>query len=353
MNEPSFIEFREVISLTERKRYVRSAFWAIALGVLILDTTTALSGAAEGIDLCIRVLIPSLFPFFIISNMLTASLSGMESTFLRPIKRLLRLPPGGEGVFLVGLLGGYPVGAATVAQAVRNEELSKEDGRRYMAFCSNAGPSFIFGIGSQIFTDIKYCWLVWGIHILSAVTVGLLTPGKSANRIVRTEHEQTLPKALKQSLIVMASVCGWVVLFRILIAFLKRWILWALPPEVEVLLEGFLELANGAYGLPQVGNTGLKVILFSGMLSFGGVCVWMQTRSVAEGADSTLYLPGKLTQSCISILLATLAQFFGDDRQRYIPHVSVLIFCIAVCAMYPIILRKSEKKSGNSLLLSV
>ena len=44
---------------------------AIVMLILILDGRCALYGAAEGLELCIRTVIPSLFPFFFFSTNVT------------------------------------------------------------------------------------------------------------------------------------------------------------------------------------------------------------------------------------------------------------------------------------------
>ena len=80
---------------------------ALGMLVLILDAKTALSGAAAGVELCIRTVIPSLFPFFFLSVMLTATLVGRALPPLRWLGRLLRLPEGAECIYITGLLGGY------------------------------------------------------------------------------------------------------------------------------------------------------------------------------------------------------------------------------------------------------
>ena len=90
---------------------------ALGMLVLILDAKTALSGAAAGVELCIRTVIPSLFPFFFLSVMLTATLVGRALPPLRWLGRLLRLPEGAECIYITGLLGGYPVGAQNIAVA--------------------------------------------------------------------------------------------------------------------------------------------------------------------------------------------------------------------------------------------
>ena len=59
------------------------------ISILILDSRTALIGAQEGIVLCLQTVIPSLFPFFMLSNLLTGSLMGADFRILRPIGRIV------------------------------------------------------------------------------------------------------------------------------------------------------------------------------------------------------------------------------------------------------------------------
>lgn len=307
-----------------RQRKPYTGIWA-ALGMLllILDAKTGFQGASDGIRLCISSVVPSLFPFFVLSILLTGTITGNSWRLLRPFGRLCGIPAGAEPLLLVGLVGGYPVGAQSVSQAYRDGCLNGLDARRMLGFCSNAGPAFVFGIlGSQFSTPWAACCL-WLIHILSAVIVGIILPGRS-HRTAAPVSTQTfsLSVALERSLKVMASVCGWVVLFRVILAFLKRWILWLLPENTQIVMAGLLELTNGCLSLPQIREDGLRFLLASGFLACGGVCVTMQTLSVTGTLGLGQYIPGKLLQSGISLLLAGILQnliFTGTDRCPLVP----------------------------------
>lgn len=329
----------------------KAAFWGLCLLMMILDSKTVLSAAAEGIDLSIRILIPSIFPFLVVCTMASASLPGFR--FLRPVGRLQRLPEGAEDLFFLGLLGGYPLGAAMVSQAAKDRRISRSDGNRLLAFCSNAGPAFIFGIGSGLFPGFVYCLAIWAIHILSAFLVGLMTPGKAARSTQRNPSDLTMSQALRNAIMTMATICGWVTLMRIVIHLFERWVLCFLPETAQILLRGILELANGSVALGGIDNVGLRMILFSAFLSFGGICVWLQTLSVTQNLSPRCYLPGKLTQCAISILLASLAQPFLPKVQRYLLHPILLGLCGVICVSYIAIPRKLQNNSRNSPLTCV
>lgn len=291
-----------------KKRNLYTAI-AAALGmlVLILDGKTALSGASEGVMLCLHTLIPSLFPFFVLSILLTGALSGQTVSILRFAAKLCKIPAGAESLLAIGLLGGYPVGAQNVALMHQTGKLSDEDAARMIAFCNNAGPAFIFGILSSMFSNPIVLWLLWGIHIISAIAVGIVLPGGPGSGPTQPLKRQIrLTDALEMSVRVMAPVCGWVVLMRMMLAYLDRWFLWLLPQPVQIAVCGILELSNGCIRLAQLPDEHLRFLLAAALLSLGGICVSLQTISVTDGISKRYYFPGKILQCCISILLASI-----------------------------------------------
>jgi hypothetical protein len=278
-----------------------------AMALLTLDTKTALTGAAQGVWLCVRTVVPSLFPFFVLSSLLTASLYDVTNPFLKLICRFLGLPQGSGGIFLTGILAGYPVGAQCVYQAWHEQRLSKRDAGRMLGFCSNAGPSFIFGIAAALFSSPFTGWWLWGIQILSAMGAGILLPGKSEGMVKSCSHPGlTISQALERSVRSLGNVCGWVVLFRVIIAVLEKWILRFLPDSVGVICAGVLELTNGCVSLAAIQDEGMRFVLCGGFLSFGGLCVGMQTVSAVKELGMGQYFPGKLLQTSLSMGLCMM-----------------------------------------------
>ena len=79
------IESAEVMAVRFNKRIIPALCSIVTMVILILDSKTSLAGVAEGIDLCLKVVIPSLFPFLILSTVLTESTSGMSLRFVGAI----------------------------------------------------------------------------------------------------------------------------------------------------------------------------------------------------------------------------------------------------------------------------
>lgn len=319
---------------------------AVGMLMLILDGHTALWGASEGVDLCIRTIIPSLFPFFVLSSMLNGSLVGRSLPILRPLGQLCGIPHGTESILAVGLIGGYPVGGQCVASARKSGQLTQKDAERMLGFCNNAGPAFLFGILGPMFTARWIPWVLWFVHMASALTVGILTREKCIDTQPPEYRPISMADALTNSLRVTATVCGWVILFRVILAFLNRWVLWILPTPWSILVAGTLELSNGCVLLRNIESTGMRMLLASVMLAFGGLCVSMQTKSVTKDLSMKHYTVGKIMQTIFSLCFIYPFQWFLPHGERLYFPVPILLVIVAAILGTVLILRKSEKRGS-------
>lgn len=327
---------------------------ALGMLVLILDSPTALAGAGEGVELCLRTVIPSLFPFFVLSSVLTNTFNGHHPRWLQSVGRILGIPMGAESILLVGFLGGYPIGAASIAKAAQQGRLDNRDGARMIAFCNNPGPAFIFGIAGSMFDHPWTGGALWAIQIAAALSAGALLPGKSNQRAsAGTSSDQSLTQSINASIRSMAGVCGWVILFRVVLRFLDRWFLWLVSPVLRVIICGLLELTNGCCLLGDIRNPGFRFIICSGLLSFGGLCVAMQTTSAAQCIPMQWYFPGKILQCILSMIIAlTVCEIFpGVPGLGISPAVLPGLFILAGLLLY--FRGIAEKRSGISRKVGV
>ena len=287
-----------------------------AMLIMILDNRSAFRGAIQGVQLCLQSVIPALFPMMVLSIFITAGIRSAPMRFLKPLGKLCRIPYGCEPVLAVGYLGGYPSGAQSIAIAQQEGLISTDDGRRMLAFCNNAGPAFIFGMVGPMFSRWYIPWVLWGIHMISALAVGMILPAWG-KKTVRKANMTTISfsQALHKGVDAITTVCAWVILFRIVITFSEKWILRVLPEEFQVWIVGALELTNGCLQLTSLENEGFRFITASVLLAFGGVCVSLQTKSVATNIPMDLYFPGKGMQSLLSFLLSYVIQLmlFSDS----------------------------------------
>lgn len=299
------------------------------MAVLILDGRTALEGAAAGVELCIRTVIPSLFPFLFFCGILTNSLWGGHFPVLRPLSKRLGIPDGADSLLIAAILGGYPAGAQAVGEAYGAGRLDKETAEHLLTFCSNAGPAFLFGMTAMQFEEKSTPWALWIILLLSAYFAGITHKKPPVRRTTLPCRSVSIPQSLWSTVRTMGLICGWIVLFRILISFPDRWALQFLPVEVQVLTAGILELSNGCCVLGAIADPSMRFLICAALLTFGGLCVTMQTASVIGDLSLKSYLRGKGIQTAASVVLSLAYLTFGWPGVIF-PGLGMVIFPAAL-----------------------
>ena len=317
--------------------------------ITIVSISAEVTAAAyDGILLCLKVVIPSLFPFFVICTYLNTTISRYDIGLLRPLGQFCKIPNGKESLLLIGFLGGYPVGAQCITQSYICGSLSKREAERMLGFCNNAGPAFIFGMLSAYFPSKYMLWLLWLVQIISSLITAQILPREEISADNRkTSHEPfTATDAVHRSIKAMTAVCSWVVLFKILISVLFSR-LNAIPQWVTIPLAGILELVNGCSELSSIHSVGLRFVLSSAFLSFGGICVHMQTFAVTNGLQKQIYLMSKVLQTAISILISVILQYYiFPSTIRFQP--SALYICTILSVTLLIVLTFFRKSSRFS-----
>ena len=283
----------------------------IFLLLLIIDTVMVSEAAKDGIDLCIKVIIPSLFPFFILTTYLCDVTAGMKFPGLAKIFKNLKIPSGAETILLLGFLGGYPVGAQLIANAYHSKVIDQRTANCLMGYCNNAGPAFIFGIIAPQFSSIWIGVILWLIHILSALFTGWLLP-KPLETTASAHNTQpaSVPTALEKSIRICSYVCGWIIVFKIIASYTQKLFAPMFSGYIMIIITGLLEISNGCLQLGMLQSTSLRFILCSVFLALGGGCVTLQTVSASKNVGLGNYIPGKLLQAGFSLVLSILFSIF-------------------------------------------
>lgn len=298
------IDSFEVNAMKQKKNTVYAAASACAMLLLILNSRIAFQGITQGIALCLRTILPALFPLAVVSNLLSGQLRSSSGVITRTIGKLFKMPPGADVILIPGILGGYPLGAAAISHAYSVKQISKAQAHRMLKFCCNAGPSFIFGLAASLFSNPLCGWALWGLQILTALLICRLSPPehRSTGSLADPKSSDGITEAVARATRSMAAICAWIILFRMVIVLLEEWFLYLLPPAFRIILYGILEVSNGCICLKNIQSEPIRFVICAGFLGFGGLCVTMQTASVAADLELKHYFFGKLLQGFLCIL---------------------------------------------------
>lgn len=278
---------------------------ALAMVLLILDSACAAQSVQDAIDLCLKTIIPSLFPLFILSGILVSMLGGVSIPFLSDF---CNLPRGSESIFLLGLVGGFPMGAQCIVQSMEQGNLSHRDAERMLGVCNNCGPAFIFGILGGIFSDSKIPLALLLIQAEAAILTSALWPGKPGRCNGTAKNQISVPKAVSRAVRSMASICSWVIVAKVILGFLWRWLFPFLPEMFQVIFTGLLELTSGCLALTSVSSEAQRLLLCCAFVCFGGISVLLQIQGLtaAQCLSMKTCIAQKLTQTLIGVILGCL-----------------------------------------------
>ena len=296
-------------------------FLSLALfAAFLLCPAACAGGVRDGLSLAAGRALPALVPFFLASGLLVRT--GFAETFgrllARPLARLYRLPPAAASAVLLGLTGGYPVGAATAAALLEQGALRREEAARVNLFCNCASPGFCIGlVGLGVFGSARTGAVLYGIHALSALLAGLLTARdgspqpllQTAAPPIRAPREgfaAAFCAAVQQAAATSLTVTAFLTVFSILLRLLAPVLA---PIPYGQALAGVIELTNGLNRITALPlSRGGLVTLASFLLGFGGLAVHFQVRALAAPQDLPMagFTAAKLLHGAIAALLTAL-----------------------------------------------
>lgn len=332
-------------AIRRTKKLLTAAVSFLFMLLLIFLPGPALSGARRGLLLCGDTVIPSLFPFLVLSSFVIGSgLADSCGRFFEPLtRRIFRLPGCAGAALVLGAIGGYPVGANAVSQLCKTGSLTKRDAERLLCFAINSSPAFIIGaVGAGFLGSAQAGMLLYTAHLAASVSIGLImSAGKSgksgkksskrSNRPwadkVRTKESKTaggfsgaFVAAVTGSASSIIVISAFVILFSSLNALMNATGITAriagtassiFPTPAgdsqffSRAFAGVLEVTNGCAA--AAGSGGMtSVLLTAAILGFSGLSVQFQVISMISesGLSARPFILTRFLHMALSVLFA-------------------------------------------------
>lgn len=159
-----------------KRNFLPIMFLCFTFALLIFSKTN-LPAVKSGLALWANSVVPSLFPFFVATELLmhTNIISQLGILLNRYMKPIFNVRGEGAFAFIMGIISGYPVGAKIASNFRKNNICSKEECERLLSFTNNSGPLFIIGsVGILMFKNTTIGALLFITHILACITVGVI-----------------------------------------------------------------------------------------------------------------------------------------------------------------------------------
>lgn len=327
-----------IIVLKFKRNIIPMLFLLFTISLLIFSSSN-LSAIKSSLILFANGVLPSLLPFFIATEMLlSTNIVNQIGYILNPIMKLLFNISGQGGfAFIMGIISGCPVGAKISADFRQNNICSKEECERLLSFTNNSGPLFIIGtVGIAMFNNFNIGLLLFIIHILASITVGIIfrfwkyknnstsykiSYSKKINsKTVNLNNlGEIISKSITNSISTVFLIGGFIIVFSCIISILNESgitniIVTFFTPFFKILnintsfinglFTGLFEITNGINIISNIyiNNITLNLIFTSLLLGFGGISIMLQVLSIVSKTDLSIkpYILGKALQGIIA-----------------------------------------------------
>ncbi|MDD4851472.1 MAG: hypothetical protein PHO10_12350 [Gemmiger sp.] len=283
--------------IQHRGTHLLLLFFAVGLGALFLACPQqAAAGFASGASLCLRSVLPAIFPFMVVGGLLaTNPYAPLLGAPLRPLARFCGFSARGcrntvPLLLLLSWLGGYAASAQSVREALRQGKLDTRDAMLLLLLGCCSGPGFVVGcVGGLLLGSPATGLLLYGLQLaanfLAAACLWPFVQGKFRRSHTAGAARAAIPQTGGVSAAILAAtqsclaVCGCILFFRVVGAVL----LPLLPgvPLAQPLASALLEISAGCADFAAQPSGALQGVAFC--LSVLGVSVYAQLGALLEG----------------------------------------------------------------------
>lgn len=281
--------------------------------IFVYNLENCIDAALIGVNLVVKTIIPTIFPFSVICNLLISYDGvGLYSKILGPILcKPLKLSKSSSFPIVASFLSGYPLGCKYCCDLYSLGYINRSEFERLLNVASNASPMFIIGsIGATMLGDIRLGFILLIGNYLSSIIVGILTINNSKTSLalkelpknnINVNFGSALKSALDNGINTTLQVGAFVVLFSIIISIIKNNTYISIVfynieeflnlPKYSIygLFLGSVEFTNGCKLITTLPLTlPFKLAIISFICSFSGLSVIAQISSFVYKYDISI-----------------------------------------------------------------
>ena len=249
-------------------------------------------------------IVPNLLPMFITTSLIIESnlIINICNIFGKLFNKIFKCSNYGIFIYFLSLFTGSPSNAKYINDLVNNNLISNTLSDKLLLFTSNYNILLIYSLLS-LYLNKSISIKIITIIIISNIVVGLIF--RNINYIdLKTNYIKrkiNISKIIKDTIDTLLMILGTLIFFNIIINLLpiKNMLL-------KNILNGFLEITTGLKGLEYLNiSTNIKILLSTVYLSFGGLSIHTQIKSILPDTNYTLFLKSRLYAVIISVILLT------------------------------------------------
>lgn len=289
--------------------------------VLLKNSALASNEVKNALKICANMLIPSLFPLTVASEIMTntGAIEKLTRKFSGAVAKILGVSKNATTPYFLGLFGGYTSSCKSAVLLYQSGKITRQDCESIIAMSNMPSLAFMTGfVGIGIFENSTYGWVLWIIAVLSTLILGTINrlffkKEKPYYKIAtvtqssKNSFSKIFVGALTHSAYAMLIICACVVFFSVMIAVLSLSLKdIPLPDSIKNTLLGSLEITQGINSCANIKGLSPKMLSCAYLVGWSGLCVHFQVIALCEDADLSFrkYFVFKILQGVVCTLLA-------------------------------------------------
>ena len=257
--------------------------------LLLINSNIIINTVVYSINIFKKSIFPSLLPFFIISELLiNYGFIEFISKLFKPLMKLFKINPNASFILVMSMISGFPSNSKYTKDLYLKGIINEYDASKILMFTHFSNPLFIMGAISITFLHNKKIGLfILIIHYLTNFIIGLLLRNliKTDINITNIDKQESksfsivLKEAILNSFNTLFLILGTIIVFLIITNLLNEYI--AFNTLIKGIISGILEMTGGISNISSLNiSLKLKSTLIGMILSFGGISVHMQVKSI-------------------------------------------------------------------------
>lgn len=267
----------------------------------------------EALKVFINTLFPSIFPFFLVSDLLISyNFPNTLNKYLKEVtKKIFHVEGASSFVIIMSMLSGFPSGAKYIKTLLDKNLINIDEANYLIIFTHFANPLFVLTVTKGLFKNTQLSYIILICMYLSNLILGFIirpkqvkSNKKSLETLKIPNFSTNLTSSIISSLKLLAIILGNTCFFYIVTGLIMK--LFYHNQLITILINGFFDITRGITSLTNLsGFTILKSILILTFLAFGGININMQVASIISNSNIKYsnFLIGRLCQCAISITL--------------------------------------------------
>ncbi len=282
---------------------------------MLIYHSEAAQGVKSALSQAVTSVIPSLFIFIALSNIIT-SLDLLEPLYSRiPTEKLFSMNRSSSQAIFCGLLCGFPIGAVVVNSLCTGGKITKSEAERLLAVSSCPSPAFLIGAVGGYYSSTAYGAGLYAVSVLSCLLFGVITGRKSVpatadsggnKAAARVGFTRAVCESVNKAGLTSLTVTAYITFFSVM-----REVVSAMLPftAVQDITASLFEFSHGAYYGSSVG--GIRGYCITGFaIGFSSLSIFMQTSNSAPSLSMKPFFCSKLMSAALCTLYSAVYWYF-------------------------------------------